>query len=659
MNLPFRRLLRALTPVLVFAVAFLTYDHVLTYFWTAPDTYSLILAGRMESLADLGRILSEPLMSRSKVYAMYYRPLSTLTFSLDYAIWGLNPAGYHLTDLLFHSLVAVMVYFAVKVLHPGRSGVALLAGLLYTSHPLLVEIVPGIERRQDLLPMVLMLGTLVAAVRTDHRRDAGSCRYMGVSLYGLTLAAKEIGVILLPLIGLHRYLFTHRAGTVVERLGRTLRSLIDYTLVTALYLAWWFSVAGIQALSHGGIARQFIVRETTAGTLRRLVTWGWARVYLGSLYPLQPWLRWLATLRRNLESLWFRPGSVPIILVSALLLAGLVVLAVRSAPALRERFRRRRGLRRLRVVLVGLAGILLVILTAFPLLGQVGDRVVRAAYHDPGVPIVTAMMEGRDQIALVTYLDRVGGHLVRAGHRAVNLLFVLLLGGAGVSAWVNRADYRRAVSGRRLRWVLWYGTWILLPGVLYTAGLNFAFRLMYPVVIPFSILLAHLVGFFGRAVREALTDPSGGLRSAPFLEAAFRHVEKFLLLAGVLVLTAGLVRFSPWFERYPEWDCAQSVARRYLGELSRVVAQTRPDDRIHLDRVPMNVVGLKDARPRVHSAGIFGVDSLPSWLRLNDLRKDRILRAGESEHVRNRCPSSVEMVPTRTSERTVRVRTDW
>src|ERR687892_581105 len=40
-----------------------------------------------------------------------YQPLSWMTFGIDYLIWGLNPFGYHLTNLLFHAASAVCFYF--------------------------------------------------------------------------------------------------------------------------------------------------------------------------------------------------------------------------------------------------------------------------------------------------------------------------------------------------------------------------------------------------------------------------------------------------------------------------------------------------------------------------------------------------------------------
>ena len=41
----------------------------------------------------------------------HYIPLTWMTFGLDYVVWGMNPAGYHLTNILLHAANAVLFYF--------------------------------------------------------------------------------------------------------------------------------------------------------------------------------------------------------------------------------------------------------------------------------------------------------------------------------------------------------------------------------------------------------------------------------------------------------------------------------------------------------------------------------------------------------------------
>src|SRR2546425_12501542 len=40
----------------------------------------------------------------------HYHPLTWMSLGLDYLIWGLDPAGYHITNLLLHAANAVLFY---------------------------------------------------------------------------------------------------------------------------------------------------------------------------------------------------------------------------------------------------------------------------------------------------------------------------------------------------------------------------------------------------------------------------------------------------------------------------------------------------------------------------------------------------------------------
>src|SRR3989475_10075314 len=83
----------------------------------------------------------------STVLMGHWIPLTWLTFGLDYVIWEMNPAGYHLTSLVIFAANAAVFYFiALRLL--GRAagfseGVlrlsAIVATLFYAVHPLPAE----------------------------------------------------------------------------------------------------------------------------------------------------------------------------------------------------------------------------------------------------------------------------------------------------------------------------------------------------------------------------------------------------------------------------------------------------------------------------------------------------------------------------------------
>src|SRR5688572_3029620 len=190
-----------ITSVLVLSIillGYLTYQDMLGYFFTAQDATTLIDTGRVHSFQDVLRILNEPLMNGTTLtkLSLFYRPVATLSYSLDYSIWGLNPFGYHLTDLILHILVALAVYLLLLRLTEGKRAAAWLGAVLFTTHPILVESVPSIPRRHDCIAVLLLLLSLLLFMKHRSSPRRGSI-YLLISLfcYLLALGAKEIAVI--------------------------------------------------------------------------------------------------------------------------------------------------------------------------------------------------------------------------------------------------------------------------------------------------------------------------------------------------------------------------------------------------------------------------------------------------------------------------------
>src|ERR1041384_7292927 len=90
----------------------------------------------------------------------HYQPLTWVTLGLDYVIWGMNPFGYHLTNLVLHAANTVLFYFLAlrlpsSVLPRDEEGAtivgAALAAMLFSIHPLRVESVAWVDRKSTRL----------------------------------------------------------------------------------------------------------------------------------------------------------------------------------------------------------------------------------------------------------------------------------------------------------------------------------------------------------------------------------------------------------------------------------------------------------------------------------------------------------------------------
>jgi hypothetical protein len=95
---------------------------------------------------------------------LFYRPLPNLLWQLDYSLWGLQPFGYHLTNLLVHVLNTALVSWLARYLVASELA-GLIAASLFAMNPLHVEAVVWVAGRPDLLATFFFLVALYGGLK--------------------------------------------------------------------------------------------------------------------------------------------------------------------------------------------------------------------------------------------------------------------------------------------------------------------------------------------------------------------------------------------------------------------------------------------------------------------------------------------------------------
>ena len=204
------------------------------------------------------------------VHAGYWIPLTWLSYMLDYEFYGLNPGGFHLTNVLLHLLNALLLYLVFRRMTGARWRSAFVAGI-FALHPLQVESVAWVTERKDVLSTLFWMLTLLAYLRYAERpRTTG---YFAVlTAFSLGLMAKPMLVTLPFVLFLLDFWPLHRLGpsarlpvTKPEKSGK---SILPRTTLSSLL---WEKVPFLALAATAGVLAYFT--QDIGGAVRTLKGW--------------------------------------------------------------------------------------------------------------------------------------------------------------------------------------------------------------------------------------------------------------------------------------------------------------------------------------------------------------------------------------------------
>jgi tetratricopeptide (TPR) repeat protein len=209
-------------------------------------------------------------------------PLTYLSFAVDYHFWGLNPYGYHLNNILLHAINAMLVVVlcdrvyrtmypdAVEIAEGGRLHMAmlLLAGLLFSLHPLRVESVAWAAERKDVLNGLFTLSAILAYLGYVRRKAAGEGRplllyLLALGFFLLSLMAKQVSVTLPVILLLLDWYPLARLQR--GRIFLLFKEKVPFFLVSLLitFVTIFFAVAEKKLISMASMP--FLVRLVVSG----------------------------------------------------------------------------------------------------------------------------------------------------------------------------------------------------------------------------------------------------------------------------------------------------------------------------------------------------------------------------------------------------------
>ena len=212
----------------------------------------------------------------------YWRPTFTAWHIINFRLFGTNPLGWHVTNLLLHSGVCVMAYGLLRRWAFSAIAASTIV-LIFAVHPVHVESVAWISGSPDLLFALAFLGSLWFTQTFSEKKQA---RYLVLSmlLYAVALGAKEIGIICLPI-----YHFVLSGDETTEKKpGAAIVPILLLGAVAVVYfLIRWSILGAISRLPDDAVGLSEAIMSVPAMFafyLRQIFFPYW----VGVNYPLEP-----------------------------------------------------------------------------------------------------------------------------------------------------------------------------------------------------------------------------------------------------------------------------------------------------------------------------------------------------------------------------------
>lgn len=178
---------------------------------------------------DIISLVDEPVHHRDLSYSFnnIFQPrgIANLTFGLNYHFGGLDPAGYHMVNIVIHILTSFVIFGILLLIVPDSPGMALTGALIFQTHPLQTQSVTYVVQRYTSLSALFLFCAILLFCHACQRLSReGSSSAVFISLYLTALACgtaavytKQNAAVLPILLLLAMYLIVDRQIHIRKR----------------------------------------------------------------------------------------------------------------------------------------------------------------------------------------------------------------------------------------------------------------------------------------------------------------------------------------------------------------------------------------------------------------------------------------------------------
>ncbi|MBT3210079.1 MAG: tetratricopeptide repeat protein [Bacteroidetes bacterium] len=241
--------------LIIVVVCFVLYGNTIPFGYAFDDT--IVISGNeftQKGFSGIKEIFTYDLFAgyygkdKNMVVGGRYRPLSLLTYAIEYQFFGENPHINHFFNVLLYALCGIMIYIVLSMLFKLKFAktfhqqkwyfsIPFLVAVFYVAHPVHTEVVANIKGRDEIL---VLLFSLISLYFSFKYLEKLKLKYLFINffIFFLALLAKENTITFLAIIPLSAYFFSNYKARNI------LISIIPLILASVVFLIIRQSIIG-------------------------------------------------------------------------------------------------------------------------------------------------------------------------------------------------------------------------------------------------------------------------------------------------------------------------------------------------------------------------------------------------------------------------------
>lgn len=189
-----------------------------------------------EEVSYYTQMTALPWWTSPKWRLKYFRPIATFSHLIDYSLWGNNPLPYHINNVIWYSLLVILIY-GLYYLFCKNLAMAFCGALVFALEPCHYMTVRWLASRNDIICATFLVSSLICYLRFSGNKKP-LYGFLSIFSYLLALLTKELAFFFPVLVVAHDWIRYKRFKEMVKCQWKAYLSLV---MINSIYFAFYLT----------------------------------------------------------------------------------------------------------------------------------------------------------------------------------------------------------------------------------------------------------------------------------------------------------------------------------------------------------------------------------------------------------------------------------